>query len=85
VVSHVHLYKKWGEAGLRALNFPGFESGKHSARYPVRGINPPQSFYLHRRENKNTKSSDMNQLIFEPTIPMLELQNIVNALNTTWP
>jgi len=74
-----------GGGGLGTLNFPGFESGKHSARYPVRGINPPQSFYLHRRENKNTKISDMNQLVFEPTIPMLELPNIVNALHTTWP
>jgi hypothetical protein len=34
-------------------------------------------------ENKNTKFSDMNQLVFEPTIPMFELQNIINSLYTT--
>jgi hypothetical protein len=41
--------------------------------------------FIYTGKNKNTKSSDMTQLVFETTIPTSELQNIVNALHTIWP
>jgi hypothetical protein len=49
------------------------------------GRSTKRKAFTYTGENKNTRSSDMNQLLFEPTIPIFELQNIANALHTTWP
>ena len=73
----------WGEA--RRSQFSRFWIWKNFCKISLGGGSTHGKSSTYRGEKKNTKSSNMNQLVFEPTIPTFEVQNIVNALHTTWP